>query len=309
MLRALRSRSGVTFLLLVFVLVAALLHQGGQLGPVEDLILTLFSPLQYALRDLSRGATGALGNFEDSGALRAQVDTLTDEVNRLTIDQVRLRELEIENTQLREQLGYLQGNPDFGLVGSTVLEQKADAASVVGQEPSGLGSYILIDQGRENGVAVGMPVVTPAGLVGRVIELGGRWSKVMLLIDPTSSVNVVIQSSRATGVLQGQVGGEIVIKYLPQGEIVKNGDLVLTSGIGGTFPKRLVVGQVVEVRHRDIDLFQEAVVKPSVDFNRLEFVLIIKNFTPQDITQEPTPTPTARPTNTPTPAATPTVRR
>jgi rod shape-determining protein MreC len=84
---------------------------------------------------------------------------------------------------------------------------------------------------------------------------------------------------------------------------LKVGDLILTSGLGGNFPKRLVIGQVTEVRKRDIELFQEATLQPTVDFTRLEFVLILKKFTPSDITTEPTPTPTAlpKPTRTPTP--------
>jgi len=113
-----------------------------------------------------------------------------------------------------------------------------------------------------------------------------------------------VQSTRATGIVQGDVNGNLTIKYVPQGEAIKTGDLILTSGMGGGFPKRLVIGQVSEVRKHDIELFQEASIQPTVDFARLEFVLILKKFTPADITQEPTPTPTAvpRPTRTPTPA-------
>jgi rod shape-determining protein MreC len=127
----------------------------------------------------------------------------------------------------------------------------------------------------------------------------------LLIIDPSSSVNAVVQSTRATGVVQGTIGGELLIKYVPQGEAIKTGDLILTSGIGAAFPKRLVIGQVTEVRKRDIELFQEATLKPAVDFTRLEYVLILKKFTPTDITQEPTPSPTPLPKPTPTRAPTP----
>ncbi|HEX7587919.1 MAG TPA: rod shape-determining protein MreC, partial [Anaerolineae bacterium] len=122
------------------------------------------------------------------------------------------------------------------------------------------------------------------------------------------SVNAVVQSTRATGMVQGETANlatnELVIRYVPQGEAIKVGDLILTSGLGGSFPKRIVIGAVAEVRKNDIDLFQEATIRPTVDFTRLEFVLILKKFTPSDITQEPTPTPTRAPTptRTPTPA-------
>ncbi len=309
MLRTVRSRSGITFILIALAVAGIILQQTDRLAPLQDLAFGVFAPLQGALLDLGNGVNNLFGDFQEVNALREQVNALTEEVNRLIIDQVRLRELENENTMLRDQLRYKQANPDYELFGATVLQRNPDTARVLGSDPSNLANYIIVDQGREDGVALGMPVVTPAGLVGRVTELGGQWSKVLLIIDPSSSVNVVIQSSRATGVLQGQVNGTLLIRFLPQGDIVKGDDLVLTSGIGGAFPKRLVVGQVVEVRQRDIDLFQEAIVKPGVDFNRLEFVLIVKKFMPQDITQEPTPTPTRRPTSTPTVTPSPTPKR
>jgi rod shape-determining protein MreC len=151
-----------------------------------------------------------------------------------------------------------------------------------------------------------MPVVTPQGLVGRVTSVGIHWSKVLLIIDPSSSVSAVVQSTRATGVVRGVTGdpnGSLVMKYVPQGEAIKVGDVILTSGLGGNFPKRLVIGEVIKVYKQDIELFQEAVIKPSVDFTRLEFVMVLKNYTPADITSEPTPTPTPtpRPTRTPVP--------
>jgi len=128
-----------------------------------------------------------------------------------------------------------------------------------------------------------------------------------LLSDASSSVNAVVQSSRATGVVQGQGPGNdlLVVRYLPLGESVKVNDIILTSGIGGSFPKRLVIGQVIEVNQRDTDLFTEAIIRPSVDLTRLEYVLVMKEFTPADITTEPTPTPTPTVTPTAAPTATP----
>jgi rod shape-determining protein MreC len=232
---------------------------------------------------------------------------LQNQVNQTANSNVRIVELESENTLLRKQLGYKQSNPDFDLVGAVVVQRNPDQARVVGQDPSNLAWSIIIDQGSADGVKPGMPVVTPEGLVGRVISTGTNWAKVLLLIDPSSSVNAVVQSTRATGVVQGDISGNPIIKYVPQGEAIKIGDLILTSGMGATFPKRLVIGQVTEVRKHDIELFQEAIIKPAVDFTRLEFVLILKKFTPSDITQEPTTTPTPKPTptRTPTPGATP----
>ncbi len=305
MFRSIRIRPGLTVLLLLLLAIGIGLHLTGNLGPVQDVAYTIAAPIQNLMLNLVHGVSNVSGGFQDVNALREQVNQREAQLNKLTVDAVRVRELEIENSELRDQLGYKQANPDYALVGGTVLEaNNPDAARVIGQDPSNLVRYLIIDQGSEDDVAVGMPVVTPQGLVGRISEVGAHWSRVLLIIDPSSSVNGVVQSSRATGVIQGWQNGLLLMRYLPQGESVKAEDLILTSGIGGSFPKRLVIGQVVEVRKRDTDLFQEAVIRPSVDLSKLEFVLIIKKFTPTDITTEPTPTPTLVPTRTPTTSST-----
>lgn len=298
-----RDRTPQIFVLLLFALAALILHQIGFLQPLEDLAFTLLQPLIGGAQTARTGAENFAGNLQDPNELRARVTDLQFQVDALKNQSVRLRELELENLQLRQQLSYKQANPDLDLTGAAILQKNPDYARVLAQDSSNLIYFLTLDQGSAQGVKTGMPIVTPQGLAGRVTQVGTQWSKVLLIIDPSSSVNAVVQSTRATGVVQGAVNGQLVIKYVPQGEAIKEGDLILTSGIGGNFPKRLLIGQVTQVRKRDIELFQEADIQPSVDFTRLEFVLILKKFTPSDITSEPTLTPTAipRPTRTPTP--------
>ncbi len=304
-----RNRSPRILLLILLALFFFALFQLGPLRSAEDSALGFLEPLFRFASALRSGLQNLAGGFQDVNALRDQVVLLQNQVNELTTNAVRLRELENENNSLRQQLAYKQANPDFGLVGATVLQRNPDLARVIAQDPTNLVRSVTVDQGGAEGVQVGMPVVTPQGLVGRVTEVGTHWAKVLLIIDLSSSVNAVVQSTRATGIAQGgpDPNGELIIRYVPQGEAIKTGDLILTSGLGGNFPKRLVIGQVTEVRKFDIELFQEATIQPSVDFARLEFVLILKKFTPSDITQEPTATPTAlpRPTRTLTPTPKP----
>ena len=307
MLDLFRSRTGFILILILFVFAGIALRATGNLGLVQDATFGVFAPAQTFLIDATNGVTNLFGGFQEVNELRGQVKQLQEQLNTAVIDSVRVRELEIENSELRAQLEYKQENPDYLLSGATVLEENDNRARVLSQDPSTLVNYIVIDQGREDDVAVGMPVVTPAGLVGRVTEVGSSWARVLLLNDTTSSVNAVVQSTRATGIVQGQAQGSdlLVMRYLPLGESVKVDDLILTSGIGGAFPKRLVLGQVIQVRQRDTDLFTEAIIRPSVDFARLEFVLVMKKFTPTDITTELTPTPTPSPTPTRAPTAAP----
>jgi rod shape-determining protein MreC len=304
----LRSRAGIVLLLLLLVIFGIVLRFTGNLGMVEDATFGVFAPVQEVLIDATNGVTNLFGGFQSVNELRAQVKQLQEQLNQSTLDSVRVRELESENAELRAQLEYKQANPDYLLTGATVLENRA---RVLGQDPSALVNFIVIDQGREENVTVGMPVITPAGLVGRVIEVGAHWARVQLINDTSSSVNAVVQSSRATGIIQGQGRGSdlLLMRFLPLGDSVQEGDVILTSGISGAFPKRIVIGQVVQVNQRDTDLFTEALVRPSVDLLRLEYVLVMKRFTPTDITAEetPTPTPTVTPTRrAPAPTVTPT---
>lgn len=302
-----RNRLTVIIILVVLALGGLALHQTGNLGPFENFALGMLQPLLSATVGTRAGVQSLTGDW-DPNSLRAHVLELQTKVDSMTLDNVRLRELENENKLLREQLAYKQANTDYDLIGATVLERSlqpgSDMARVIGVDPSNLVRYVLVDQGVEEGVRVAMPVVTPQGLVGRVTEVGTHWAKILLIIDPSSSVNAVVQSTRATGVVQGETGNlptnNLIIRYVPQGEAIKTGDLILTSGLGGNFPKRLIIGQVTQVYKQDNELFQSATIQPTVDFPRLEFVLILKKFTPADITSEPTPTPAPKPTRTPT---------
>ncbi len=122
--------------------------------------------------------------------------------------------------------------------------------------------------------------MTDQGLVGRIDEVTDSWSKVLLITDASSAVNAILQSSRLNGVVRGAPSGDLVMDYIPQGQVFSIGEVVLTSGLGGRVPKGIPIGQVTEIRQRDIDVFQQAVVQPTVDFQRLELVMIVTNFDP-----------------------------
>jgi rod shape-determining protein MreC len=125
-----------------------------------------------------------------------------------------------------------------------------------------------------------MPVVTERGLVGRVSEVGDGWSRVLLIIDVSSSVNALTQSTRASGLVEGQVDGGLVMRAIPQSDTISVGDTVFTSGLGSNFPRQILIGQITEVERRDYELYQVASVGPTVDFDHLEAVLVVVGFEP-----------------------------
>jgi rod shape-determining protein MreC len=182
--------------------------------------------------------------------------------------------VERENQRLRELLAFAETRPGIEFRGGQIL------ARPIGYDSNNFLNFIMLDLGRRHGIEVSMPVVNDQGLVGRISEVNESTSKVLLITDPSSIVNTILQSSRLTGVITGRPDADPVMGFVRQGSDIAVGEIVLTSGMGGNFPKGIPVGQVTEVRQRDFEVFQEAVVRPTVDFDRLEVVMVITNFDP-----------------------------
>jgi len=274
----LRSNALTLLALSLVTLTALILHRTQQLQPVEGLVLRVLVPFQTMLNDAGRGMQGVVDTARQLGTLREENRRLKQQVNDLLLSNVHLAEVEQQNLQLRKLLDFKQNNPDYTVRIGEVIGREPPA-TVIGRDPSNLTQAIILDQGTADGVRKGMPVVTASGLVGRVVQADLNWSKVLLLTDTNSHVNALLQSSRATGIVSGDQG-RLVLRYVPQEAQITKGDIVVTSGLGGHFPKGLVIGQITEVQRRDVDMFQEAEVRPIVDFSRLELVVILQDFTP-----------------------------
>ena len=269
--------------LIILALIALIgigLNEAGYLEPIEGLILRLISPLQARLAAIVETSGGLFKTARDLNELRQLNERLEEDYAELLIENVALKEVAQENIELRALLSFREKNPGFQFVGGEVK------VPVIGRDPSNFLRYLIIDAGQAQGVEKGMPVVVPRGLVGRVQSVGSNWAKVLIITDPRSSVSALIQSSRATGQVQGLVSGDMAMKYISQEKVVNEGEIVLTSGLGGNLPKGLVIGQIIDIKQRDSDLFQQAIVHPTVDFDNLEKVLVITSFEPVDVTKE-----------------------
>lgn len=272
MLNRPRSRSWTLLVLAVVAVVALILHESGQLQPIEDLAQYVIGPVLRSFDSLVGSTADLFSTYRDARELRTENRQLQEENNRLVTENIRLKEFEAENATLRDLLKFTRNNPSY-----TTL-----AADVIGRDPSPYLSTVIINVGESRGLKPGMPVITGgSALVGRVLQVNPRTAKVQLLQDVSSAVNVMIQSSRATGLVRGQPDGALVMEFIPQEEKVQPGDIVLTSGLGGDLPRALVIGQVSSIMRRDIDLFQSAVLRPAVDLNRIEVVLVITSFETQ----------------------------
>ncbi len=268
------SRSAAQPLFALTLILVALgllvLNVAGYTQPVESLMLRPLAAVQGWVAVRFSAVRDLLTSPRDIAALRA-----------------RIAELEAENAALQQQLISLQEEVTEARVLSALIqyarsqpESRYLAAAVIGRDPNPFIRSIWISAGSDQGLTRGMPVVTERGLVGRVAGVFATVSRVQLLTDPELAVNVRLQDSRAEGILEAEVNGDLWVNLIPQDANVQPGELVLTSGLGGSYPPDIPVGRVVSVRKRDFELFQRALIEPGVDFQDLELVLIITNFQP-----------------------------
>jgi rod shape-determining protein MreC len=274
MLERPRTRRRIRWWPVVIVLLAAMviLVNTQSIDAPRDVTARLTLPLQRLLRQAGnelRGATGAAG---DAVTLRERNVELEQIVAQLTVENLRLKEIEAENVRLRSLLQFRDVNPSFTYKGGQVVGR------VVANEPTSIVKSILIDIGSNDGIEPGMPVVTELGLAGRVTDVYRNAARVLLITDSSSNVNTMLQNTRLRGMLRGRAGQLPIMDYLPQDQQILVGDIVVTSGEGGSFPVGIPVGQVVEVEQNDVEMFQRAVVRTTVDFDTLETVLVVTNF-------------------------------
>jgi rod shape-determining protein MreC len=184
-------------------------------------------------------------------------------------------ELGLANDRLRHLLGF---EPDIQL--------PMIAAQVVGKDPSPWSKTVIVDKGTRDGVRQSDPVVIPEGVVGVVVEVSSRYAKVLLLIDPNSAVDALVQKTRARGIVKGGGAGYCVFDYVLRKQAVSVGDTVVSSGLDGVFPKGLRVGRISEIVRQNAGIFQRVSVTPYVDFEVLEEVLIIAKPASSDLSGE-----------------------
>jgi rod shape-determining protein MreC len=261
----------------VIVLVSiglVLLALGGYFHPVTNWFARLGVDAQTWVSSRYMALVDFLTVPRDVASLRQRNAELEAEVARLQTQVIELQQQVTETNILSALVDFARANPSYSY----------RAAAVIGRDPSPFLRFVVINIGSNQGVLPGMPVVTDKGLVGRVDAVLAEAARVQLITDSASAVNVRIQSSDTEAMLIGSLTGDLSLDMIPKDASLQVGDIVLTSGLGGTYPPNLLVGQVVSVRNLNYELFQQAALQPNVDFNQLQFVLVITNFKPVDIT-------------------------
>lgn len=254
------SVAAICFLLIFF-------NPKGLFDPVRKIFFEISYPFQKTFYIAGRGIEEGASFLGSIGEMRKENEQLLKENDSLAAQVASLEEAKKENDTFREQLN-LVPKDKFNL----------EAGFVIGQDPQSLGSWITIGKGSSDGIASGMPVIVSDGiLIGEVAEVNPHSSKISLLTDSASAVNVSDLETGAKGIIRGAYGLGMVMDMVAQSDVLNEGDTVVTSGLGGDVPRGLLVGKIQEVKVSSDKLFQQAIVIPRIRYQKLDVVFVIKN--------------------------------
>jgi rod shape-determining protein MreC len=300
MSRSVKRQTAAYVLLLAVTILLLAFSNSGPLLELRRGVGFALSPIQDTLRQGTRTVTSLFGAIGEIEQLRKQNEDLIRRTQQLEADNQRLQSLAIENQRLAELLGT-----------KTSLQYDTVAAEVTNRRSTDQERVISLDQGTDAGVSVDDPVVASGGaLVGKVVEVGSNFSRVLLVSDARTNVAGLIETSRAIGDVHGNGVGALEMTNIPATDEVNVNDPVVTAGIEletgirSTYPKGLLIGTIVDVRRQPDQLFQTALVAPLATLDRLEYVLIIVNYEGGLPDASPTPSPGPSPSGAPSlPAA------
>lgn len=262
-------------LCLVSVLLLTFYIREGQSGPIHAVragVTTITSPLRFA-GSVVAAPFNAIGNvFSNLTASQETLSDLQEENARLTAQVAELAEAKNTAERLQELVG-LQSSYNF----------ESTAARIIGGSSDAWTQCVTIDKGSLDGLELGMPVCNAYGVIGQIIEIAPNVSTVLLINDETSGVSAMDQRSRAQGMVRGQPDGTLRLEYVSTDDDVQVGDIVITSGLGGVFPKGLPIGTVTSVERSDNDIYYTIVVRTQASTENNEEVLIITSLTTEEL--------------------------
>ena len=232
--------------------------------PSEQLVIEIIAPLQIFINETINLTErvwlkyfGLINTHNENIRMKKELDSLK-------IENYLYQEMLAANQRLQQLLQF-----------RNMSDQPVLAAQVIGRDPTGWFQSVIIDKGKNSGIKLNMPVVNAEGVVGKLVSVSNNYSKVLLIIDQNSSVDCIIQRSRDDGILKGLSSGVCKLDYVLKSSDVHVGDVVVTSGLGGIFPKGIPVGEVTDVEDPPGELFKDVRIRPAVDFSKLEELLII----------------------------------
>jgi len=237
------------------------------IAPIRSSLMTVALPFQKIFSVAAFEIADTFRFFASIGELKSENERLEKARLELLALNAKFSDVSRENDELRRAWG-LVPRERFSLI----------PAEVIGRDVSGLGNWLSINEGAQDGIRKGMPVIVDAGiLIGRVVEVFPMSARVMLLSNPESLTNGVALDTDARGIVKGEYGLGLLFGMVLQADTLRAGDTVVTSGLGGEIPKGLLIGTIQETRFSDDRLFQQASLLSPVRFDRLRYVFVIEN--------------------------------
>jgi len=257
-------------------LISIVLSEHRTFDPLQNLSLTAAAPIEGGIRDLADPASDFFQGIFDRGDIVRENERLRRELERLQTQVAAGEDATRRVRELEDALGFKDSHPDDQLI----------VADVIAQDPSGLKRALAINRGSQDGLDEGMVVLSRDGsLVATVSLVYDDFAWLRLITDPNSAVNVAVlppggQSAAARGIAAGDLRSGVTLEMLPTEAQIKPGDLVTTSGLGGNYPRGLLLGTVKTVDDRPQAPSKRAVLEPAADVSAMETVLVVTSFKP-----------------------------
>lgn len=276
-----KTRALSIFLLYIILSFAVVFFQTraieeGKSHPAEGIFSSSILPGQRAMSSIASGISSFISSFRPSKEMLEENYKLKKSVSKLKKENAVLKEALEENKKLKELLDFKE----------ELDIEPLSFAQVVGREPDSWYQSVIIDRGNKDELAKNMVIINNEGLIGRIAVVSTSTSKVMLITDTISSVPAIIRETREAGIVYG-TGNSCEMKYLSSEAKIKEGDTVITSGLGTIFPKGIVIGKIIRAYGSQDKLFQMAEVKPAVEFQSLENVMVILKYNPEEEIVQP----------------------
>jgi rod shape-determining protein MreC len=258
--------AGVCLLLLT-------LQMRGRASEASDAVAWFTTPVQTVVSRVNRTAFGLWSTYQDWKNVRAENRRLREEAQRLRVESLRVSEVDEENRRLRRLLQLKE-----------ILPLETLSGEIIGREWGGWVRSLTVNRGRSSHVARLTAVIGPEGLIGRIVDVRGGSSVVQVLTDPASTVGAHVVRTRTQGIIEGEARGTIRFKYMARdGAGMQVGDMLVTSGLGGLFPRGIPIGRVRAIDDRGSALFSYAQITPAVDFARIDEVLLLTGDAARDV--------------------------
>jgi rod shape-determining protein MreC len=254
----------ILLLLFALVLMSLRAKQRKEVEFFDALLMEICSPVQKAATLITKTVQGTFQQYVFLVNLEKENRMLKQKIAGLQEENRQMKEMKLANERLRHLLQFREKNLP-SMIG----------AEVIGQDPSSWFRAVTIDKGEKDGVEKGMAVISPGGVIGQILKTAPHYATVLLLTDYNSAIDSIVQRTRAKAIVEGKGENRCQLKYLRRAEEVAVGDVVVTSGLSGNFPKGLMVGEIKKVDKKGHGVFQYAELVPSVDLTQLEEVFVI----------------------------------